>query len=100
MPSVELSKLQAAAAPRALSDSDRTQLAAPNTQAAGGTSAMRSALGVSIEVSTTVEDSGAPVDSNRVQKIRKAIKEDRYPLIPTEIADAMIAARVSLGIDK
>lgn len=100
MPSVELSKLQAVAAPRALSDSDRAQLAAPGTQAANAGAANRETRGVSIEVGTQVEASGPPVDNERVREIRQAIKEGRYPLIPTEIADAMIAARVSLGIGK
>ncbi len=33
-----------------------------------------------------------PVDHDRVAEIRKAIETNSYPLIPTEIADAMIAA--------
>ncbi len=36
--------------------------------------------------------SQAPVDSDRVAEIRKAIQSDTYPLIPFEIADAIIAA--------
>lgn len=38
----------------------------------------------------------APVDTERVEAIRNAIAEDRYPLIPTKIADAMIAAQLML----
>lgn len=34
-----------------------------------------------------------PVDQDRVAEIRAALGEGRYPLIPTQIADAMIAAR-------
>lgn len=34
----------------------------------------------------------SPVDAGRVAEIRKAIEEGRYPLIPTRVADAMIAA--------
>ncbi|MCF8883839.1 MULTISPECIES: flagellar biosynthesis anti-sigma factor FlgM [Erythrobacter] len=33
-----------------------------------------------------------PVDHDRVAEIRKAIETNSYPLIPTEIADAIIAA--------
>ena len=33
-----------------------------------------------------------PVDANRVAAIRQAVEEGSYPLIPTRIADAMIAA--------
>lgn len=38
----------------------------------------------------------APVDAERVAEIRKAIEDDRYPVIPTRIADAMIAAGLLL----
>lgn len=34
----------------------------------------------------------APVQAERVAEIRKAIEEGRYPIVPTEIADALIAA--------
>ncbi|RDS77075.1 flagellar biosynthesis anti-sigma factor FlgM [Alteriqipengyuania lutimaris] len=34
----------------------------------------------------------APVDVDRVAEIRKAIEQGTYPLIPTEIADGIIAA--------
>jgi len=39
-----------------------------------------------------------PVDSERVAQIRKAIEEDRYPVVPARIADAMIAAGLLLRI--
>lgn len=38
----------------------------------------------------------APVDADRVAEIRRAIEEGRYPVIPTRIADAMIAAGLLL----
>ncbi len=34
----------------------------------------------------------APVNADRVAQIRKAIQDGTYPLIPTEIADGIIAA--------
>ena len=34
----------------------------------------------------------APIDADRVAEIRKAIETGTYPLIPTEIADGIIAA--------
>lgn len=40
----------------------------------------------------------APVDTDRVQEIRKAIEEGRYPVIPTQVADAMIAAGYLLRV--
>lgn len=37
-----------------------------------------------------------PVDHERVDQIRQALAEGTYPLIPAEIADAMIAAKLTL----
>jgi negative regulator of flagellin synthesis FlgM len=34
----------------------------------------------------------APVDGDRVAVIREAVEQGRYPVLPTKIADAMIAA--------
>jgi len=34
----------------------------------------------------------APIDNDRVAQIRKAIEDGSYPLIPTEIADGIIAS--------
>lgn len=33
-------------------------------------------------------------DAERVAEVRKAIEDDRYPLVPAKIADAMIAAKL------
>ena len=35
-----------------------------------------------------------PVDQSRVQMIKKALQEGRYPLVPAKIADRMIAAQM------
>ena len=35
-----------------------------------------------------------PVDAERVQQIRRALQEGRYPLVPAKIADRMIAAQM------
>ena len=40
------------------------------------------------------------VDAERVEMIRKAIEEGTYPLVPTKIADAIIAAGVILRSGK
>ena len=37
-----------------------------------------------------------PVDHDRVDRIRQALAEGSYPLVPAEIADAMIAAKLTL----
>jgi negative regulator of flagellin synthesis FlgM len=36
----------------------------------------------------------APVDMERVQQIKRALQEGRYPIIPAKIADRMIAAQM------
>ena len=38
----------------------------------------------------------APVDAERVDAIRKAVEAGEYPLVPTRIADALIAAGLLL----
>jgi negative regulator of flagellin synthesis FlgM len=42
----------------------------------------------------------APIDAERVAQIRKAIEEDRYPVVPTTVADAIIAAGLLLRSGK
>ena len=97
MPSFELSKLQAVTAPRALSDTDRTAITkSPDTgRAVDAAGSAASETGVAIEVSGTVDTAAPPVDTNRVQEIRAALREGTYPLVPTKIADAVIAAQFS-----
>lgn len=94
MPSIELSKLQGVSATRALSDSDRAQLDARGAQSRSPQVASSDAPGVAIEVGATVDASKPPVDDDRVAEIRAALRDGSYPLVPTKIADAMIAARI------
>jgi negative regulator of flagellin synthesis FlgM len=47
---------------------------------------------------TTTAGASAPVDADRVAEIRRAIEDGRYPVLPTRIADAMIAAGLLLRI--
>ena len=42
----------------------------------------------------------APVDADRVAMIRKAVEQGRYPVVPSRIADAMIAAGYLLRTPK
>lgn len=49
-------------------------------------------IGVAVVLSST--DAGPPFDADRVAEIRKAIEEDRYPMVPAKIADALIAAKL------
>ncbi|WDA42000.1 flagellar biosynthesis anti-sigma factor FlgM [Erythrobacter sp. BLCC-B19] len=97
MSSVELSKLPGIAAPRALSASDRAQIEArPRATAAAPSPGTPG--GISVEVTGGPETLGPPIDADRVQQIREALRDGSYPLVPTKIADAMIAAQVSLAL--
>ena len=49
-----------------------------------------------VQTSDAVKAGNAPVDAERVATIRKAIEQGSYPVIPTKIADAMIAAGMLL----
>lgn len=51
---------------------------------------------VAVERSATLDPGAAPVDSERVAQIRKAIETGNYPVIPMRVADAMIAAGMLL----
>lgn len=95
MPSVELSKPSALGAPRAVSPGDRTQVEA---RARLAPPAAPAAPGISLEVGATAAAATPPVDAERVAQIRDALRDGSYPLVPTRIADAMIAAQVSLAL--
>lgn len=99
MPSVELGKLQAVTGPRALSEQARSAIETGARKPAGSASTQSPAGGVSIELGAAaagaVEAASPPVDKDRVAEIRDALRDGSYPLVPTEIADAMIAAQLS-----
>ena len=98
MPSVELSKLPSVSAARALSASDRAQIEARSRTAATPAAPAGAASGISVEVTSAAEAANPPVDAERVAQIRDALKDGSYPLVPTKIVDAMIAAQVSLSL--
>lgn len=54
--------------------------------------------GVSVELGSAVDSSQPPVDAERVAQIREALKDGSYPILPAKVADAMIAARMMLGL--
>jgi negative regulator of flagellin synthesis FlgM len=56
--------------------------------------------GAPVVTSTVLEVGGVPVDQARVATIRKAIATGSYPLNPTRIGDAMIAAGMVLRMSK
>lgn len=96
MPSIELSKLTGVSAVRSVGGSDRAQASNVADKGRSQLSAGK-ASGVTLEVGTAIEAGQPPVDSDRVEQIRAALRDGSYPLIPTKIADAMIAARLSIG---
>ena len=95
MPSVELSKVPGVSAARAVSPGERAQVEARTSAPAVASTAR----GISLEVGETGADAATvPVDGERVAEIRKALSDGSYPLVPTRIVDAMIAAQVSFAI--
>lgn len=100
MPSVELNQLAGISPTRALSESDRGQTAARVPAAAARPAAPP---GISIEVSApaaNAANAAPPIDAERVKQIRAAVQDGSYPLLPAKIADAIIAAQVSLSLPK
>jgi negative regulator of flagellin synthesis FlgM len=98
MPSVELSKLPSVSAARALSASDRAQIEARSRPAAAPAALTGAPSGISVEVTGAAEAAIPPVDAERVSQIKAALRDGSYPLVPTKIVDAMIAAQVSLSL--
>ncbi len=49
-----------------------------------------------VATSNAIQPGDAPVDTDRVAQIRKAVESGQYPLLPARIADAMIAAGILL----
>ena len=90
----DISRIQTAAAARpvgtdaAAARGVRPQNTAPDAQAA---------TAVRVETSTSFDARQPPVDQARVTEIRDALKQGNYPLFPTRIADAMIAAPLLLS---
>lgn len=64
---------------------------------AGGSPAVGDA-GSTVVSTTALDAGGPPVDSDRVASIRKAIETGNYPIIPTKISDAIIAAGMMLRV--
>jgi negative regulator of flagellin synthesis FlgM len=50
--------------------------------------------------SRTIDAGEAPVDAERVAEIARAIEQNRYPVLPMKVADAMIAAGLLLRSGK
>lgn len=53
-----------------------------------------------VALSEAFDPGQPPVDTNRVAEIRKAIEQGTYPVLPTRVADSIIAAGMLLRIAK
>ena len=49
-----------------------------------------------VALSDVLDPGEAPVDTDRVEVIKKAVESGQYPVTPAKIADAMIAAGLLL----
>lgn len=59
--------------------------------------AQAAAAATAVQTSQALDAGKPPVDDNRVAQIKDAIQKGTYPLIPTKVADAMIAAGLMLS---
>ncbi|MCK9541956.1 MAG: flagellar biosynthesis anti-sigma factor FlgM [Novosphingobium sp.] len=82
-----MSRIEGSSGPGALSAIAPVQLRTNRDSPAG---TVRSAPAVVLSGAAAAGE--PPVDAERVAVIRKAIENGTYPLVPTRVADAMIAA--------
>ena len=93
------SQLEAGAV-RSISTADSRATPSVDTSTAAvattSTNASATAQSAAVVATTSFSAGSAPVDTDRVASIRKAIQSGNYPIIPTKIGDAMIAAGLML----
>lgn len=95
MPPIEIGASRPVGAAQTKSVDAQPVRAAATTTAPAASAASTSAA-PQVETSDAVKAGSAPVDTDRVATIRRAIENGTYPIIPTRIADAMIAAGMLL----
>lgn len=54
------------------------------------------AAAATVALSDALDAGDAPIDTDRVATVRRAIESGNYPIVPAKIADAMIAAGILL----
>lgn len=69
----------------------------PSPHTGTGPAAPANEPGIVVELAGGAGSLNAPVDHDRVEQIRNALREGTYPIVPARIADALIAARLVLG---
>lgn len=92
----DISRLTAAGAARPVSR-DLTAGGKAEAKATGASPATPADKGLAVETGARVAAGSAPVDQDRVAEIRSALRDGTYPIVPTQITDAIIAARLMLS---
>ena len=102
MPSIEFGPcgLQAARAVRAVDAKTVSDKPVHGRAVANDTARNHAAANSAVVRSEAFDAGSAPVDTDRVTQIRKAIEQGHYPILPTRVADAMIAAGLLLRSGK
>jgi negative regulator of flagellin synthesis FlgM len=95
MPPIELGPTRPVGAVQVKTISTAGTAKSARTDAQAQTPAATSAS-PQVQTSDALKAGTAPVDSERVATIRKAIEDGHYPVLPAKIADAMIAAGMLL----
>lgn len=69
---------------------------AGSTVSAGTTSLAAWSESPAVDAAAALDPGAPPIDAERVAMIRRAVENGTYPIVPAQIADAMIAAGVLL----
>ncbi|MBB3956524.1 flagellar biosynthesis anti-sigma factor FlgM [Novosphingobium sediminicola] len=94
-PKLQVNAVRPVTTSSAASPSVSTETRSAGQAAAGSTV---NGDGATVVSTTAISAGDAPVDTDRVASIRKAIEDGNYPIIPTKISDAMIAAGMMLRV--
>ncbi len=102
MPPIELGPLgpQAARAVSAVAAKAVKDKPVTGQPVANDTARSHASANSAVVRSAALNPGPQPVDGERVAEIRRAIDQGRYPVLPTKIADAMIAAGLLLRSGK
>ncbi|WP_309753504.1 flagellar biosynthesis anti-sigma factor FlgM [Novosphingobium sp.] len=77
-------------APRAIGPVDAKPI--QGRAVANDTARSRASPQSAVVRSAALDPGAPPVDLERIAKIRKAIEDNRYPVLPMKVSDAIIAA--------
>lgn len=105
MPSFELNRLQGPSPVKPVGESDRARIEKSAGANQGANAAKVDAgaktpvkAGVALDVQSEIDSIEPPVDADRVSEVREALRSGNYPLVPAQIVDGMIAARLSFEL--